>query len=407
MLPLSPDHTFDFELLRVLGSARYAGADVAEVLTVAATIAPGDFESWYAGFHRLAERVKSNVNKDDVSRYPISVRDTMFRASTYFRAADFFLHGNADDPRINTLWAEQLACFDTAISLLPIPGQRVNITADGFVVPAIFFRASTDGKPRPTILFCNGFDGAQEEMLHQNGLAALERGFNVVTYEGPGQPTVRREQKLGFIGEWERVVTPVVNYCETVPEIDHRKLALFGSSFGGFLVPRAAAFEPRIAAVVCVDGIYDVYQGFSQGLPADVRAALDAGKIAELQEKLPHMLPHMPTSARWSIGQIQWSFMLPPFEALQTTRAMTMKGIAGQIKCPVLVCEAEEDQFFKGQPEQLVKALGKRATYVRFTTEGGAGNHCHVGASVRMNQVVWGWVKDVFDGVPLPEALVV
>jgi hypothetical protein len=45
MLPLSPDHTFDFELLRVLGSARYAGADIAEVLTVAATITPGDFES--------------------------------------------------------------------------------------------------------------------------------------------------------------------------------------------------------------------------------------------------------------------------------------------------------------------------------------------------------------------------
>jgi hypothetical protein len=131
------------------------------------------------------------------------------------------------------------------------------------------------------------------------------------------------------------------------------------------------------------------------------------GKIAELQEKLPHMLPHMPTSARWSIGQIQWSFMLPAFEALETTRAMTMKGIVGQIKCPVLVCEAEEDQFFKGQPEQLVKALGKKATYVKFTTEGGAGNHCHVGASVRMNQVVWGWVKDVFDGVSLPEALVV
>jgi cephalosporin-C deacetylase-like acetyl esterase len=45
---------------------------------------------------------------------------------------------------------------------------------------------------------------------------------------------------------------------------------LFGNSFGGFLVPRAAAFEPRIAAVVCVDGIYDVYQGFSQGLPTDI-----------------------------------------------------------------------------------------------------------------------------------------
>ena len=407
MIPLSSDASFHFELLRTLGAARYAGADIAEVLTAAAVITPGDFESWYQAFYHLAERVKSSIRPDDAARYPVSVRDAMFRAATYYRAADFFLHGNPADPRIDSLWAEQRACFDVAISLLPIPGQRVKIQADGFVVPAIFYRASRDGVPRPTVLFCNGFDGAQEEMLHQNGFAALERGFHVLTYEGPGQPTVRREQKIGFIGDWERVVTPVVDYCETVPEIDHRKLVLFGNSFGGFLVPRAAAFEQRVAAVVCVDGIFDVYQGFTQQMPPDMRATVQSGQTAELQENLPHMLPHMPTSMRWGIEQMEWSFMLPVFEALEMTRTMTMKNIAGQLKCPVLVCEAEEDQFFKGQPELLIRALGKRATYVKFTTEEGAGNHCHVGASAKMNQVVFGWVQDVLDGVSPAEAMVV
>jgi len=219
-------------------------------------------------------------------------------------------------------------------------------------------------------------------MLHQNGFAALERGFHVLTFEGPSQPTICCEQKLGFIGDWEHVVTPIVNYCETVSEIDHRKLVLFGNSFGGFLVPRVGAFEPRLAAVVCVDGIFDVYQGFTQQMPADMRASLQAGQITELQEKLPHVLPHMPTSMRWSIGQMEWSFMQPAFEALELTRKMTMKDIASQIKCPVLVCETDEDQFFKGQPEQLAKALAKHATYVKFTTEGGVENHCHVDASV-------------------------
>lgn len=407
MLPLSSDPTFHFEILRVLGAARYDGADIAEVLTAGAIITPGDFESWYQAFYQLAERVKSSIKTADASRYPVSVRDTMFRAATYYRAADFYLHGNAADPRIDSLWAKQRACFDTAISLLPIPGQRVDIQGDGFVVPAIFYRASRDGIARPTLLICNGFDGAQEEMLHQNGLAALQRGFHVLTYEGPGQPTVRREQRIGFIGEWERVVTPIVDYCERVPEIDSRKLVLFGNSFGGFLVPRAAAFEQRVAAVVCVDGIFDVYQAFIRQLPADMRAAVQAGRGAEQQETLKHMLPHMPTSMRWSIGQMEWAFMLPAFEALETTRGMTMKDIASHIKCPVLVCEAEEDQFFKGQPELLVSALGKRATYVKFTVEGGAGEHCHVGASAKMNQVVLGWVQDVLDGVSPAEAMIV
>jgi hypothetical protein len=45
MLQLSPDSTFHYELLRILGSARDLGADVAEVLGVASRIVPGDFES--------------------------------------------------------------------------------------------------------------------------------------------------------------------------------------------------------------------------------------------------------------------------------------------------------------------------------------------------------------------------
>jgi hypothetical protein len=57
MLQLSRDETFHYELLRLLGTARDLGADVAEVLNVADRIIPGNFESWYTEFHALARRV--------------------------------------------------------------------------------------------------------------------------------------------------------------------------------------------------------------------------------------------------------------------------------------------------------------------------------------------------------------
>jgi hypothetical protein len=60
--------------------------------------------------------------------------------------------------------------------------------------------------------------------LHICGFAALERGFNLLTFDGPGQPTVVREQGLGFRHDWEQVVTPVVNACEAIPEIDASRL---------------------------------------------------------------------------------------------------------------------------------------------------------------------------------------
>lgn len=99
-------------------------------------------------------------------------------------------------------------------------------------------------------------------MLHVTGFAALERGWNVINYEGPGQPTVRRDQDLGFIVEWEKVVTPVVDHLSTLPEVDMSRLAFYGYSFGGWLATRAAAFEHRIQAVVAIDGVYSSGEGF-------------------------------------------------------------------------------------------------------------------------------------------------
>ena len=140
----------------------------------------------------------------------------MFRASSYYREADLFLHGNQDDPRIYSLWDSQTAAFNQAMSLLDIPGERVNVTtSNGFYVPVIFYKASRLRERRPAILVGNGSDGAREDSYHMVCTDVLARGWNCATYEGPGQLTMRRYRKIGFIYEWRNVVTPVVDYLET------------------------------------------------------------------------------------------------------------------------------------------------------------------------------------------------
>jgi hypothetical protein len=119
MFQLSPDPCFNFELLRILAHASYSsGADVGEVLLAASEIEAGNFESWYRAFHKRAERVLLSATTTGTTptpttthtsskkgfRDPVSVRDANFRAATYFRAADFFLHGDWNDERINDLW---------------------------------------------------------------------------------------------------------------------------------------------------------------------------------------------------------------------------------------------------------------------------------------------------------------
>lgn len=397
MKPLSTDTTFHYELLRVLGTSRSYGADIGEVLKVADQIIPGEFESWYEAFNELAKHVHASSSH---TRHPVSVRNAMFRAASYYRAADFFLHGNPADPRINETWVHQTACFDLAISLLAIPGERLELKTPEFTVPCIFYRASKTNEPRPTLLMCTGFDGSQEEMLHVFGFGALERGFNVITFEGPGQPSVVRKQGLGFISEWEKAVTPVVDYCETQEAIDCNMLGLIGYSFGGFLVPRAAAFENRLAAIACVDGLSDIFSAFTRGFPPSSMQLFNNGQKKEFDE-LTWKVAENNTGLRWGLEQGCWSFnTVSPYEMLQMTKSMSMNGIVENIRCPVLVCDAEQDHFFEEQPRLLASALGNKATYKKLSAEDSAHEHCHVGATDFVTTIVMDWFEDNMSKLP-------
>ena len=83
--------------------------------------------------------------------------------------------------------------------------------------------------------------------------------------------------------DWENVVTPVIDYALTRPEIDPDRIALVGWSFGGFLAPRAAAFEHRIAALIADPGQGDQRDQIVPLLPLD-----DAQKAA-----FPNIDPHL------------------------------------------------------------------------------------------------------------------
>lgn len=74
---------------------------------------------------------------------------------------------------------------------------------------------------------------------------------------------------------------------------------------------------------------------------------------------------------------------------------MTIKGLTDKTKVPVFVGAAENEQNFKGQPEQLKAALGDQATLFPFRAVDRAGEHCQVGAAVFLNEVVFSWLGGV------------
>jgi hypothetical protein len=67
------------------------------------------------------------------------------------------------------------------------------------------------------------------------------------------------------------------------------------------------------------------------------------------------------------------------------------------VECPAWIGDAEDDIFFKGQPEKVRDALGSKGTYRLLTRADGAGSHCHVGAATFLNATVLDWFESIIN----------
>jgi pimeloyl-ACP methyl ester carboxylesterase len=281
-----------------------------------------------------------------------------------------------------------------AAKLLGTPFEIITIPYENTTLPGYLFTVNDSGKPRPTVIYNNGFDSTQEESYVAIGAAALRRGYNVLTFDGPGQGAAIRQQKLVFRPDWEAVIGPVIDYANTRAEIDSKRLALFGYSLGAYLVARAAAFEHRSAALLLDDGIFDFHAAFAKALPAFLLKWIDTGLD---RRAIPLMKFKMAieTSARWGLNNGVWTFGSSSVaEFVRQTRQYTLEGIVDSIKTAALILDAENDQFLKGQPEKLHSSLKSKSHLVTLTDAEGAGEHCHMGAMSRLHQVIFDWLDD-------------
>ncbi len=178
-----------------------------------------------------------------------------------------------------------------------------------------------------------------------------------------------REQKLTFRPDWEKVVSPAVDYALTRPDVDPNNLVLIGMSLGGYLAARAAAFEHRFRAAVFFDGVYDFYQSMQKLMPKEAIAAYEAGDRERCEAIVQQRMPEN-TAMRWNVTQGTWSFGVDSaYDLIDRSKAYTLAGIVDRIRCPCLVMEAAGDIFFEGQPQQVFDELKVPKAFARFTAE--------------------------------------
>src|ERR1700748_2932742 len=99
--PFFPDNIqFWYETKRAFGASSYGASEFGEVMATVSRITSGSADSWYAEWNATAERVEKEADGQLARGHRVSARDSYLRATTYYRGSEFFLHGNADDPRI-------------------------------------------------------------------------------------------------------------------------------------------------------------------------------------------------------------------------------------------------------------------------------------------------------------------
>jgi hypothetical protein len=96
---------------------------------------------------------------------------------------------------------------------------------------------------------------------------------------------------------------------------------------------------------------------------------------------------------RWAIENGLFTFKVDSvWDLIEATECWSLEGVANQITCPTLVCEAEGDHFFAGQPQRLYEALTCPKTLRRFSADEGAEEHCQLGALLLFNHQVFSWL---------------
>lgn len=388
-LGMMSDPILDQVLLFYLGAVWQGAADVGECLETASRVEPQDEGSWSREWRRTAERLRDLA--DRAARHRLSAGELHLRASTYYRAA---LHRHPDplDPDVRAMTERAAHGFAEAMRCLSVPAEAVRMPYEGTTLPGWLFLSPSSRRKAPLLIAHQGRDAWAEDCRFL-AEAAMRRGYHCLLFDGPGQGKVIRLQGLAFRPDWERVVTPVVDFAIGTGRVDPRRIALLGISMGGALAPRAAAFEPRLKLCVANPGVHD----WSEIVSAFLGAA-DPGLLALLADPPAFDAAIARLSAqsplfRWGIRDSLWKHgARTPSELMARLKAFTNQGVAERITCRTLVMDAEADPFSQGK--RLYEALRCPKDYLLFTAQDAAETHCQTGALAVGTQRLFDWLDD-------------
>lgn len=311
-----------YQFRRSLGEVQGGGGAVSEVFQAASRMLPGDEESWYVERTRVAERNRLRAESAEAAGHVLTARDAWLRATDYYRSAEFWL--TPDDQRRLQTFTQCENSFTSASKYFPSPAEVVRVPYEnGTFLPAYFLRApGAPQGPQPMLIAFGGIDSFKEELYFMVARGLLERGISCLLVDGPGQGGALRRQGLLSRFDYEVPVGACVDYLLARGDIDPARIAVSGSSLGGYYAARAGSKEHRLAATISHGAIWDL-SAMWKDLDEDFGLA---------------------THIKWVLG-------VPSMAAArEQADAFSLEGVLDEMQCPYLIVHGGHDVLVFSRP---------------------------------------------------------
>jgi len=235
----------------VKGMAPYAAVAMDEVERVGrrlkARVTEADLDRvWREEWAAMAERIAGVADTAAAQGHHITAGHHYMRAGNYYYSAERFIPPGAEKM---AMYRKALRAYHAAMERLHPEVERVEVPYEGTSLPAYFVSGAGSGR-RPTVVLFDGMDNAKEMSVIFAGLDFAKRGINTLAIDGPGQAEALRLRNIHSRHDYEVAGTAAYDYVASRPEVDPKRVAVMGYSFGGYHAPRIAAFEKRYAAAV-------------------------------------------------------------------------------------------------------------------------------------------------------------
>ncbi|HZQ63111.1 MAG TPA: alpha/beta fold hydrolase [Casimicrobiaceae bacterium] len=340
-----------------------AALDAAEVREALTGLKSLDRDEWAAAWSAIGDRHAAAARAAETGDRARAIEQYR-TAVEYYMFARFPLENSAGKEQA---YRQALDAFAAYARLLDPPLEIVRIPFEGKEIVG-YLRLPKNVRPAPVVVTIGGLDGRKEDAAVRND-AYLAHGVAYFAFDMPG--TGQSPFRV-VTPDAERQFSRVLDYIATRPDLDAKRVVVYGGSWGGYWSARLAYTErARIRGAVVQGGpVHEYFQ------PAWQRKALGTREyLFELFE------------ARAAIYGVS---SLDDFLSYGPRMSLLTSGIINQPSAPMLLIGGLKDSQVPADDLMLLLRAGSPKE-VWFNPEGG-----HMGRTVEMSD------KRIFETVTLP-----